>query len=576
MNNNSSSKEINKSLANKPVLSREVLSNFFTLSNFKEFFSEFQVIFYWLALFWASNLASDKINSVFEEVKYSVWEKLNQNLGTNFDISKQVQAQKIFQKVKNELWHDNVESPDFQKKLYTEIKKYEDMNWTKLIQSLILWFLYWFAYLKTIWRIKNEHMKIDIKSFSTFSLTSWWMVFVNWFIPWSLVYLESFLLAWYAVYLHLKNTVNDKHNISDYLNDALNLNPIPTSRYDEKWKPIVWNHALEKETWYTHKEVVEYFEKHGEIITLLYRWENLKEVKQYLHLLQENWERYEDVAFTMTTKHWEEKTFLWTTQVDPIIKWWNICFAKHLTDIEEVKKRLEETEHLLRIDKKTWAFNEDALISDFTSKIKDKRRKTSFIMWMFDIDNFKAINDKLWHEVWDMVLIELVNFLKWHLRDTDILYRLHWDEFSILFDSDNLEELAKKINKIRLEFYNHIKEKLWLEKWIWTSWWLTKIPPFSNSKTEISYLTESKKVDRYMYTVKYFRLIFDELVTEWVIDKNFEEKNWVSFPIFDENWDVIWVKVMNNFSNEWFILSLKHLDLIEKRKKELDDKKMRV
>jgi GGDEF domain-containing protein len=46
-------------------------------------------------------------------------------------------------------------------------------------------------------------------------------------------------------------------------------------------------------------------------------------------------------------------------------------------------------------DTKTKAFNEDTLILDFNSKVQDKRRKTSFIMGMFDIDDFKAINDKL-------------------------------------------------------------------------------------------------------------------------------------------------------------------------------------
>ena len=88
-------------------------------------------------------------------------------------------------------------------------------------------------------------------------------------------------------------------------------------------------------------------------------------------------------------------------------------------------------------------------------------------------------------------------------------------------------------------------------------------------------MSESKKVDRYMYAVKYFRLIFDELILEWIIDKDFEEKNWISFPIFDDLWDIIWIKVINPSSYEWFVLNLKHLNLIEKRKKEMDNKRMR-
>lgn len=563
------------SSSQKHVLSREVLSNFFTRENIVDFFTQFKIIFSWLALLWATQVFHNELNETFNELKYSVNNIINQNFQTNFNESQKEEIQKIFDKVSLELPWKNIESEEFRKKLYDEIRAYDSLNWTKLLQSILLWFLYAFAYMKTINRVKKDFMKIDVQSFSTFSLTSWAMVLVNWFIPWSLVYAESFLLAWWAVYLHLKNVVNDKHNNNDSLNEALNLNPIPTSRYDETWRPIVWNKALENETWYSLNEVLDYHERHGEIMTLLYKWENLEKVKKYLSLLNETWEWYENVAFTMTTKTWEEKTFLWNTQPDPIIKWWSIRFARHLTDIEEIKKRLAETEILFKLDKKTGAFNEETLVLDFDSKINDKRRKTPFIMWMFDIDDFKAVNDKLWHDVWDKVLIELVKFLKSHLRDTDILYRLHWDEFTILFDSDNLEELAKKINKLKLEFFNHVKEILWLEKWVWTSWWLTKIPPFFNLKTETSYTSESKKVDKYMYAVKYFRLIFNELVTQWIIDKSFEEKNWVSYPIFDDIWDFVWVKVVNTSSKDWFILTKEHLDLIEKRKKEIDDKNMR-
>ncbi len=553
----------------KEVFSREILQKFFTQENIKQFFSEFQVIFYWLALFWASNLASNSINSVFEEVKYSVQETLNNRLQTEFDISKQQSVEKIFQKVQSEFGGYDIDNPLFQKKLYDEIKSYEETTGTKLIQSLILGFLYGFAYLKTIKRVKREYMKIDVKSFSTFSLTSGWMVLVNGFIPGSLVYLESFLLAGYTVMLHLKNVVNDKHKTSDNdtLNEALKLNPIPTSRYDKNGKTLVWNTSLEKETWYLHSEVNAYFEKHGEIMSLLYKWENLKKVQKYLDLLQETWVGYKNVTFTLNTKSGEEKTFLWTTQPDPLTPWGNIRFAQHLTDVEEIKRKLAETEALFKLDKKTKAFNEETFLKDFESMVYDKRKKTSFVVALFDVDNFKALNDKYDHIIWDQVLIELVNFLKKHLRDTDTIYRLHGDEFVVVFDGDNIEELWKKIHVLKEQFSEYIQNKLSLDFWVTTTWGLTKIFPYSKRLQSTSCEEEMKKMDRYMYGVKYFTLIQEELIKKWAIDETFEEKNAIAYPRLDEQERFLWIEVINPHWN--FFISQKDLELMESRKRQL-------
>jgi hypothetical protein len=57
-------------------------------------------------------------------------------------------------------------------RLYEELKHIDVFNFSKLIQSLILAFLYYGAYTKTINRVKNENIKIDVQSFLTFSLTS--------------------------------------------------------------------------------------------------------------------------------------------------------------------------------------------------------------------------------------------------------------------------------------------------------------------------------------------------------------------------------------------------------------------
>ena len=267
-------------------------------------------------------------------------EKLNQ-----FNIDNQTK-----QEIKDVFNDEN-----FKKELFSILKKEKTWVIESIVLALILWFLYGYAYFETVKRVKKDAMPIAVWSFAIFSLTSWWMVLINWFVPWSLVYFESFLLAWYVVYLHLKNKKEWKIQKFENFSEFIEENPLPVVRYNKEWKPILWNKRMEEETWYSYEEILEYYEKHWEVMRLLYKWKNLEKVKKYLDKIAKTWVLYKNIAFTMTTKYWEEKTFLWTTMSD----WlgWTIRTARLLTNEAEIKQELQRTKALLNntykeIDKK--------------------------------------------------------------------------------------------------------------------------------------------------------------------------------------------------------------------------------
>ncbi|MBO4903048.1 MAG: diguanylate cyclase [Lachnospiraceae bacterium] len=56
--------------------------------------------------------------------------------------------------------------------------------------------------------------------------------------------------------------------------------------------------------------------------------------------------------------------------------------------------------------------------------------KTTYMM-LFDLDNFKQINDTYGHETGDKVLVKLVNILKMVFRDDDCICRIGGDEFVV-------------------------------------------------------------------------------------------------------------------------------------------------
>lgn len=66
-----------------------------------------------------------------------------------------------------------------------------------------------------------------------------------------------------------------------------------------------------------------------------------------------------------------------------------------------------------------------------------KRNHDGFGLLVFDLDNFKAVNDRFGHPEGDQVLIAFANILNKCLRDSDHAFRFGGDEFCcLLIDSD--------------------------------------------------------------------------------------------------------------------------------------------
>ena len=77
--------------------------------------------------------------------------------------------------------------------------------------------------------------------------------------------------------------------------------------------------------------------------------------------------------------------------------------------------------------------------------------KNTTYMLLFDLDNFKTINDENGHEVGDKVLVKLVDVLKAHIRSDDYICRIGGDEFVVLMlHTDKIQQtmIASKVTEI--------------------------------------------------------------------------------------------------------------------------------
>lgn len=113
---------------------------------------------------------------------------------------------------------------------------------------------------------------------------------------------------------------------------------------------------------------------------------------------------------------------------------------------KEVKKRVFEiersNERLLEISKTdmlTKAFNKITILNIIERLINNKKID-SFSIVMFDIDNFKVINDSLGHVTGDLCLKTLANIASGNIREVDYLGRYGGDEFIIVLPTLGFSE----------------------------------------------------------------------------------------------------------------------------------------
>ena len=84
-----------------------------------------------------------------------------------------------------------------------------------------------------------------------------------------------------------------------------------------------------------------------------------------------------------------------------------------------------------------------------------KRYQHPFSMIMYDIDDFKAINDSYGHTQGDTVLIKMSEDVRKHLRSNDVLCRIGGEEFAIILPDTNEEAATVVANKIRETLEKH-------------------------------------------------------------------------------------------------------------------------
>jgi diguanylate cyclase (GGDEF)-like protein len=127
---------------------------------------------------------------------------------------------------------------------------------------------------------------------------------------------------------------------------------------------------------------------------------------------------------------------------------------------------LDEYEKLYNIEKKnaildplTKCYNRRALDLEYEAlKEKIKREKKNLSFLIFDIDDFKKVNDTYGHPIGDCVLVELSKTMKGLIRKYDNIYRIGGEEFLVIFYNLKKKEVPNILNRILKKIPYNIKK----------------------------------------------------------------------------------------------------------------------
>ena len=136
---------------------------------------------------------------------------------------------------------------------------------------------------------------------------------------------------------------------------------------------------------------------------------------------------------------------------------------KFISKLEEQKAEIEKLRHELRrvkeeasVDPLTGLRNRRSFERALTEFFRDFRRfRYPFSVIMFDLDNFKSINDTYGHLAGDKVLREVGHILRNYLRAKDIAARTGGEEFAIILPGIMKDEAILVAERLRKVIANH-------------------------------------------------------------------------------------------------------------------------
>ena len=117
--------------------------------------------------------------------------------------------------------------------------------------------------------------------------------------------------------------------------------------------------------------------------------------------------------------------------------------------LAEQQNRIAQLEVMSTTDELTGLLNRRGFDAQLRQTLLHAdRHGDSGVLAYVDIDSFKSINDAYGHEAGDAVLRHVAALLIGSLRNTDIVARLHGDEFALVLLRADVDQALKRVERV--------------------------------------------------------------------------------------------------------------------------------
>lgn len=110
----------------------------------------------------------------------------------------------------------------------------------------------------------------------------------------------------------------------------------------------------------------------------------------------------------------------------------------------------KKLEYISNTDSLTGIYNRLRFESELNGRIAEAdERSSTFSLILFDLDDFKKVNDDYGHAAGDAVLVELAGVIAGNIREGDVFARWGGEEFVVLFPGAGMERAAEMAERLR-------------------------------------------------------------------------------------------------------------------------------
>lgn len=141
-----------------------------------------------------------------------------------------------------------------------------------------------------------------------------------------------------------------------------------------------------------------------------------------------------------------------------------VWVASNITGKNEVQQQLRQ---LSETDALTGLYNRRKLIETLDQRLTVfEREKSQTSVLVFDLDNFKRLNDEMGHHAGDTALIEIARLCRQHLRQDDMIARFGGDEFVVVMPGTRQTDALEIAERLRERVPATLRESLCYESTI--------------------------------------------------------------------------------------------------------------